>query len=132
MGDREEARDERHQPPRLMFSKAREQEALRLRANDVIAASFPPPEEATSDQLAEMAMAVLGFDGRGLAAALGINRVEGEALLRSPSKLSARQRAMLAQFLEMKADALTDERSRAIASRLRQLVKEQQSAERSP
>lgn len=69
-----------------------------------------------------MAIHALGFDGASLAASLGIARAEGEASIRNPGALSLRHRALLAQYLEMRGDARTSERNRAIAARLRARV----------
>ena len=40
--------------------------------------------------------------------------------MRNPSTISVRHRALLAQYLEMRGDARTAERNRAIATRLRE------------
>jgi len=68
-----------------------------------------------------MAIHALEFDAASLAAALGISRAEGDRLLRSPGTVAHRDRALLAQYLEMRGDARTAGRNRAIAARLREV-----------
>ena len=67
-----------------------------------------------------MAIHALGFDAASLAASLGIARAQGDAMMRNPGTISLRHRALLAQYLEMRGDARTAERNRAIATRLRE------------
>lgn len=118
--------DERPRAPdtasRLKRSPAQHREAERLRAFEAIEATFPPPETATPDELAQMAIHALGFDARSLSASLGISRADGEALIRAPGTLSRRHRALLAQYLEMRGDAHTAARNRAIAVKLRESI----------
>ena len=118
--------DERQKPPdsaaRIKRSAAEQRESERVRAFEAVEATFPSPTTATSDELVQMAIHALGFDGAGLAASLGIARTAGEALMRNPGTLSARQRALLAQYLEMRGDAGTNQRNRAIAAKLRERI----------
>ena len=118
--------DEREKAPdaaaRVRRSAAEQRESERVRALDAVEATFPLPASATSDELVQMAIHALGFDAASLAAALGIGRAAGEASIRNPGTLSVRDRSLLAQYLEMRGDARTAERNRAIATRLRQQV----------
>ena len=118
--------DERQKAPdasaRVKRSAAEQRESERVRALDAVEATFPLPASATSDELVQMAIHALGFDAASLAASLGIGRAEGEASIRNPGTLSTRDRSLLAQYLEMRGDARTAERNRAIAARLRQQV----------
>jgi len=118
--------DERQRAPdaaaRVKRSAAEQRESERVRALDAVEATFPLPASATSDELVQMAIHALGFDAASLAASLGIGRAEGEASIRNPGTLSPRHRSLLAQYLEMRGDARTAERNRAIAARLRQQV----------
>ena len=118
--------DERPKAPetaaRVKRSPAEQREAERLRAFESVEATFPLPANATLDELVQMAIHALGFDGASLAASLGIARSEGEASIRNPGMLSLRHRALLAQYLEMRGDARSAERNRAIAARLRERV----------
>lgn len=107
---------------RILRSPAQRYEAQRRRAQEAVEASFPAPAEATPDELTQMAIHALGFDGASLGAALGIARADGEMLIRSPAKLTRRQRALLAQYLEMRGDARAAARHRAIAARLREHI----------
>jgi hypothetical protein len=122
-------RDERPKAPetaaRIKRSPAEQREAERVRAFESVEATFPLPANATLDELVQMAIHALGFDGAGLAASLGISRAEGEASIRNPGTLSLRHRALLAQYLEMRGDARSSERNRAIAARLRERVAEE-------
>ena len=106
--------------PRVKRSAAEERESERVRALETVEATFPSPTTATSDELVQMAIHALGFDGASLAASLGIARSAGEGLIRNPGTLSARQRALLAQYLEMGGDSGTIQRNRAIAATLRE------------
>lgn len=106
--------------PLLKRSAAEQRESERERALEAVEATFPSPAAATADELVQMAIHALGFDGASLAASLGIARGAGEALIRKPGTLSARQRALLAQYLEMGGDASTRQRNRAIAAKLRE------------
>ena len=128
--------DERERSPdaaaRVRRSAAEQRELERVRALDAVEATFPLPASATSDELVQMAIHALGFDAAGLAASLGIGRAEGEASIRNPGTLSRRHRALLAQYLEMRGDARTAERNRAIAARLRQRVAEDARATTEP
>ena len=108
--------------PRLRPSAAQQSESDRLRALETVEATFPSPANATSDELVQMAIHALGFDGATLAASLGIARSAGEALIRNPGTLSGRQRGLLAQYLEMREDAGTNQRNRAIAKTLRERI----------
>lgn len=118
--------DERGKAPdaaaRVRRSAAEQRESERVRALDAVEATFPLPASATSDELVQMAIHALGFDAASLAASLGIGRADGEALIRNPGGVSSRHRSLLAQYLEMRGDARTAERNRAIAARLRQKV----------
>ena len=118
--------DDRPKPPdtaaRLNRSPAQHKESERMRAFETVEATFPPPTTATPDELVQMAVHALGFDAAGLAASLGISRAEGETLMRNPSTVSRRHRALLAQYLEMRGDARTATRNRAIALKLRELA----------
>ena len=96
-----------------------------MRAFESVEATFPLPANATLDELVQMAIHALGFDGASLAASLGIARAEGEASIRNPGTLSLRHRTLLAQYLEMRGDARSSERNRAIATRLRERVAEE-------
>jgi hypothetical protein len=120
--------DERRRPPgtasRLRRSPAAEQEAERVRAFEAIEATFPAVPTASADELVQMAIHALGFDGASHAAALGIARTQGERLIRSPSELSRRDRALLAQYLEMGDETRASERNRSIAKALRQRIAE--------
>ena len=115
--------DDRPKPPetaaRIKRSPAEQREAERIRAFESVEATFPLPANATAEELVQMAIHALGFDGASLAASLGIARAEGEASIRNPGALSLRHRALLAQYLEMRGDARSSERNRAIAARLR-------------
>ena len=115
--------DERPRPSetaaRITRSAAGQKESERLRAFEAVEATFPSPAAATSDELVQMAIHALGFDAASVAASLGIARAEGEAMMRNPGTISLRHRALLAQYLEMRGDARTAERNRAIAARLR-------------
>jgi hypothetical protein len=119
-------RDERPKPPdtaaRIKRSAAEQRESERVRAFEAVEATFPSPHAATSDELVQMAIHALGFDGAGLAASLGIARAAGEALIRNPGTLSSRHRALLAQYLEMRGDASSAERNREIATKLRERI----------
>jgi hypothetical protein len=106
--------------PRIKRSAAEEKKSERARAFEAVEATFPSAATATSDELVQMAIHALGFDGAALAASLGIARSTGETLMRNPGTLSARQRALLAQYLEMREDAGTNQRNRAIAAKLRE------------
>ena len=110
----------RPEAPRIKRSAAEERESERARAFEAVEATFPSATNATPDELVQMAIHALGFDGASLAASLGIARATGEALIRNPGTLSARQRALLAQYLEMREDAGTNQRNRAIAAKLRE------------
>jgi len=116
--------DERPRPSetaaRITRSAAEQKESQRLRAFEAVEATFPSPSAATSDELVQMAIHALGFDAASVAASLGIARAEGEAMMRNPGTISLRHRALLAQYLEMRGDARTAERNRAIAARLRE------------
>jgi len=116
--------DDRQRPPetaaRITRSPAAQRESERVRAFDAVEATFPPPAAATPDELVQMAIHALGFDAASLAASLGIARAQGDAMLRNPGTISVRHRALLAQYLEMRGDARTAERNRAIATRLRE------------
>jgi hypothetical protein len=124
--------DEREKAPdaaaRVRRSAAEHRELERVRAMDAVEATFPLPASATTDELVQMAIHALGFDAASLAASLGISRTEGEASIRNPGTLSPRHRSLLAQYLEMRGDARTAERNRAIATRLRQQVAEDKRA----
>lgn len=119
--------DERPKPPepatRIKRSAAEQKESERVRAFEAVEATFPSPQTASSDELVQMAIHALGFDAASLAASLGIARAAGETLMRSPGTLAARERALLAQYLEMRGDARTSERNRAIAAQLRQRIR---------
>jgi hypothetical protein len=121
--------DERPKAPetaaRIKRSAAEQREAERVRAYESVEATFPVPAAASLDELVQMAIHALGFDGASLAASLGIARTEGEASLRNPGTLSLRHRALLAQYLEMRGDARSAERNRVIAARLRERVAEE-------
>ena len=106
--------------PRIKPSAAQRRESERARSLETIEATFPSPATATSDELVQMAIHALGFDGPSLAASLGIARAAGEALIRNPGTLSTRQRALLAQYLEMREDAGQNQRNRTIAARIRE------------
>ena len=108
--------------PRIKPSAAQQRASDRARAIETVEATFPSPTTATSDELVQMAIHALGFDGASLAASLGIARNAGEALIRNPGTLSARQRALLAQYLEMREDAGMNQRNRAIAAKLRERI----------
>jgi len=116
--------DERQRPPetaaRITRSAAEQRESERVRAFEAVEATFPLPAAATSDELAQMAIHALGFDAASLAASLGIGRAQGDGMMRNPNTISLRHRALLAQYLEMRGDARTAERNRAIAMRLRE------------
>lgn len=118
--------DERNRPPetaaRIKRSAAEQRESERVRAFEAVEATFPSPTAATSDELVQMAIHALGFDGASLAASLGIARTAGESLVRNPATLSARHRALLAQYLEMRGDAAMNQRNRAIAAKLRERI----------
>ena len=118
--------DERPKPSetaaRLNRSPAQYKESERMRAYEAVEATFPPPTTATPDELVQMAVHALGFDASSLAASLGVSRAEGETLLRNPGSVSRRHRALLAQYLEMRGDARTASRNRAIAVKLRELA----------
>jgi hypothetical protein len=120
------SQNERQRPPetaaRIKRSAAEQKESERVRAFEAVAATFPSMTTATSDELVQMAIHALGFDGAALAASLGIARTAGEALMRNPGTLSARQRALLAQYLEMRGDAGTNQRNRVIAAKLRERI----------
>lgn len=119
--------DERRTPntaPLLRRSAAAKQEAERVRALEAIEATFPAVATASADELVQMAIHALHFDAAGLAASLGVARSEGETLIRSPSSISRRQRALLAQYLEMGGDAKTAARNRSIAAKLREAISE--------
>ena len=123
-GERVSRHDERQRQPesaaRITRSPAEQRELERVRAFDAVEATFPPPGTATPDELVQMAIHALGFDAASLGASLGIARAEGEAVMRNPDTISLRDRALLAQYLEMRGDARTAERNRAIATRLRE------------
>jgi len=108
--------------PRLRRSAAAEREAERRRAFDTVEATFPAVATASPDELVQMAIHALGFDGARLAASLGLARSEGEALIRSPASVSRRHRALLAQYLEMGEDTKVAARNRSIAAKLRQSI----------
>jgi hypothetical protein len=108
--------------PRIKPSAAQRRESERARSLETVEATFPSPATATPDELVQMAIHALGFDGASLAASLGIARAAGEALIRKPSTLSARQRALLAQYLEMREDAGMNERNRTIAVKIRERI----------
>ncbi len=116
--------DERARPPetaaRIKRSAAEQRESERVRAFEAVEATFPSPTTATLDELVQMAIHALGFDAASLAASLGIARAAGEALMRNPGTLSARDRGLLAQYLEMRGDARTADRNRMIAEKLRE------------
>jgi hypothetical protein len=118
--------DERPKLPetaaRLRRSPAHQKETERVRAFEAVEATFPSPALASSDEIVQMAIHALGFDAASLAASLGIARAEGESLMRNPGTLSRRYRALLAQYLEMRGDARTAARNRAIAIKLRETV----------
>jgi hypothetical protein len=118
--------DERPRPAepasRIKRSAAEQKESERMRAFEAVEATFPSPATATSDELVQMAIHALGFDAASLAASLGIARSAGEALIRNPGTLSARHRALLAQYLEMRGDSGTAERNRVIATKLRERI----------
>lgn len=95
-----------------------------MRALEAIEATFPAISAATPDELVQMAIHALGFDAAALAASLGVARPEGETLIRSPGSISRRQRALLAQYLEMGADAKAAVRNRSIAAKLRETIAE--------
>lgn len=107
---------------RLRRSAAAEREAARLRAFEAIEDTFPTVATASPDELVQMAIHALGFDGARLAASLGLARSEGEALIRAPGSVSRRQRALLAQYLEMGEDTKAAARNRSIAAKLRQSI----------
>ena len=106
---------------RINRSSAQQRESERIRAFDAVEATFPSPATATADELVQMAIHALEFDAASLAAALGISRADGDRLLRSPGTVGHRDRALLAQYLEMRGDARTAGRNRAIAARLREV-----------
>ena len=120
--------DKRHRPPPstplLKRSAAAQKEGERVRVYDALEATFPAVSTATCDELVQMAIHALQFDGPRLAASLGVARSEGEALIRSPSSISRRQQALLAQYLEMGVDPRTAERNRSIAAKLRASIAE--------
>lgn len=95
-----------------------------MRVFEAIEATFPAVATATADELVQMAIHALGFDSASLAASLGVARSEGETLIRSPGSVSRRQRALLAQYLEMSGDAKTAARNRSIAAKLRESIAE--------
>jgi hypothetical protein len=96
-----------------------------VRAFEAIEATFPSIGAASGDELAQMAIHALGFDGASLAASLGIARSQGETLVRSPGSLSRRERSLLAQYLEMGGgDPKAAARNRSIALKLRASIAE--------
>lgn len=107
---------------RLRRTPTQREEAERQRAFEAVEATFPSLATASPDELVQMAIHALGFDARGLAAALGIARSQGEALIRSPATLTRQQRALLAQYLEMGSDAKVASRNRSIAAKLRESI----------
>jgi hypothetical protein len=94
----------------------------RVDAFDDAERAFTPPADAGADELVAMARYAWRYDGRRLAAALGLSEKAGDALIAEPSAVSARQRALLAQFLEFSypESSARRERARAIAERLRE------------
>jgi hypothetical protein len=124
MADHDEQHRTPHSTPLLKRSAAAKKEAERVRVLDAIEATFPAVATATGDELVQMAIHALHFDGARLAASLGVARSEGEALIRSPGSISRRQRALLAQYLEMGGDPATAERNRSIAAKLRASIAE--------
>jgi hypothetical protein len=113
--------DPKHRSP-LRLTSTEQREVARVTTFDDAERAFPPPADATPDVLAAMAVNALRYDGRRLAAALGLSEKAGEALITEPGALSARQRALLAQFLEFSypESSVRRERALAIAERLRE------------
>ena len=116
--------DPNHRSP-LRLTSTEQREVARANAFDDAERAFPPPAEAAADELVAMAVNALRYDGRRLAAALGLSEKAGDALIAEPGALSARQRALLAQFLEFSypESAARRERAKAVAERLRETVR---------
>ena len=135
-GEQLNSQDDRPKPAdtaaRINRSSAQQRETERVRAFDAVEATFPPPATATTDELVQMAIHALEFDAASLAASLGISRAEGDRLLRSPGTIMRRHRALLAQYLEMRGDARTAGRNRAIAARLREVGAREAAPEAEP
>jgi hypothetical protein len=124
MADHDDRHRTPHGTPLLKRLAEAKKEAERLRVLDALEATFPAVATASSDELVQMAIHALHFDGPRLAASLGVARSEGEALIRSPGSISRRQRALLAQYLEMGGNPATAERNRSIAAKLRASIAE--------